>query len=160
MSCFFVLIPTIKAQCVKVEYHVFSCQSLLRIKYILLYLMICIYVRITQLIKHSYILCVVSAGTLSEAPMHNLVIINTSVHMYIRIYVPMHRTIATYMKHIAGKVLRIILCKFCCFYGFYSHSFLVRSTVVSRKKLTFYNRNYAVLWWEKRKNSILRFVLT
>ena len=31
--------------------------------------------------------------------------------------------------------------------------------VVSRKKLTFRNRNYAVLWWEKRKNSVLRFVL-
>ena len=31
--------------------------------------------------------------------------------------------------------------------------------VVSRKKLTFRNRNYAVLWWEKRKNSVLQFVL-
>ena len=45
---------------------------------------------------------------------------------------------------------------------FHAWSQFIKSTTTydsEQKRLTFCNRNYAVLWWEKRKNSVLRFVL-
>ena len=71
-----------------------------------------------------YILCVVSAGTLSEPPMHNLLIINTSVYTtYVHTYICTRTQNHSYTKHIAGNILRII-CRFCCFYGLNSYPFL------------------------------------